>query len=323
MSLLSEHHLRALRALRALRDRISGDTIAVEQVHPGIVRLRMSSRLTRLQGLEVSPYLVGGEILIDSGFAHLRRQVLEQLADRRLSAICCTHHHEDHSGNCGPLASIHDCPVYLHCPELQWTEGVGRLPRYRQLWWGPPAPYEPRPMPAVIEVGDFALQVVPTPGHSASHVALFEKQRGLLFSGDLYISSGASALMTHEDPYALARSLRRVAALCPAAMFTGHAVTVDSPESWLGTKAARIEEAAQLATELHRAGLEVDEIVRRLFPRRGRRKDLWLRAATGGEFSRRNFVRAAIRHRPAARMIVTAAEGSRRSSPGAPAGRRA
>jgi glyoxylase-like metal-dependent hydrolase (beta-lactamase superfamily II) len=272
--------------------------IASEEVAPGIERLRLSSRLTRWQRFEATPYLVSG-LLVDTGFAYVRELVLAHLAQRRVSAICCTHHHEDHAGNAGAVARQHDCPIYLHHPEARWEEGVGRMPAYRRLWWGRAEPYVPQEPPEELRVGERVWRVIPTPGHSQTHVALHEARTGTVFSGDLILSAGATAVMRQEDPYALMRSLRRVAALGPELLLTGHGGVVHEAQRWLYTKAARVEEAAEQAVVLHERGLRPDEIVARVFAG-GRVRDFWYWAITAGEYSRENFVRAAIAHRPAA-----------------------
>lgn len=260
-----------------------------------VTQLRLSNRLTRLSGMIVTPYLVD-DLLIDAGFTRAGDVLLRHLKGSALGAICCTHHHEDHVGSCGPLARVHGCPVYLHNPGAVWEEGVERMLPYRWIYWGPPHPYSPEAMPETItSASGRVLRAIRTPGHSRSHTVFFEEQRGLLFSGDLYISGGATAVMTHENPYQSIRSLRLVAELEPARMLTGHGLVMDRPAERLRDKADRIEAAAERAVELHSQGLETTEASRRIFGDE-RPKDRWMNFMTAGEFSRFNFVRASIAH---------------------------
>jgi glyoxylase-like metal-dependent hydrolase (beta-lactamase superfamily II) len=262
---------------------------------PGVTQLRLSNRLTRFQGMISTPYLVG-DLLVDAGFSRAGDLLLRHLADRELAAICCTHHHEDHVGNCGPLARAHGCPVYLHDPGAAGEEGVEGMLPYRWLTWGPPHPYNPEPPPETITGrGGRELRTIPTPGHSRTHVAFFEERTGLLFSGDIYITGSATAVMSHENPYQSIRSLRRVAELEPSRMLTGHGLVVEAPAARLRDKADRIEAAAERAVELHAQGVETEEAVRRIFGGE-RTKDRWMNFMTRGEFSRHNFVRASVAH---------------------------
>jgi glyoxylase-like metal-dependent hydrolase (beta-lactamase superfamily II) len=245
--------------------------------------------------MEASLYLLGG-ILIDTGFPHVRDLVVRFLSGQSIRAIGCTHHHEDHAGNCGALAEMHGCPVYMAHPDAILEEGIANMPLYRRMFWGQPDRYEPLEMPAEIRVGHRVLRSVPIPGHSRTHTAFFEEATGLLFSGDLYITGGVAAVMTHENPYESIRSLRRAASLSPSRMLTGHGHTVKNPVKLLRAKADRIEKAAERAWELHGACASEQEIVRRIFSK-GHAKDRFMALMTGGEFSRLNFVRACIAHR--------------------------
>jgi glyoxylase-like metal-dependent hydrolase (beta-lactamase superfamily II) len=265
-------------------------------VGAGIVRFRITSRWARVLGFEVSAYLVG-DLLVDTGFAHARRRFLAAAAEHRIRAICCTHHHEDHTGNCRPLAEIHRCPVYIRNHGLRWGEGVRRLKPYRAWWWGAPGWFDSQEMPEVVEGSTRTLRILPAPGHSITHVALLEETTGAVFTGDLFIAGGASAVMTQENPYDLVESLRRVAAVEPRLMLTGHGGVVDNPVPRLRAKADRVEEAAAKAVDLRRRGVSEREVVRRLFPA-GNGKDRMLELLTQGEFSRVNFVRAAVLHCP-------------------------
>jgi glyoxylase-like metal-dependent hydrolase (beta-lactamase superfamily II) len=152
-------------------------------------------------------------------------------------------------------------------------------------------------MPEVIDGASRRLRSIPAPGHSITHVALWEEATGTVFTGDLFISPGASAVMTQENPYDLAASLRRVAAVEPELMLTGHGQVVAKPAAKLRTKADRIERAATRAVELHRSGMADRDAVKDIF-QTGHRRDRVIETLTQGEFSRVNFVRAAVLHAP-------------------------
>ena len=272
--------------MRVRRDDIGND----------VTRIRMMSLGARLLGFKVESYLVGN-ILIDTGFPYVQSPLLAALEDRDIRAVCCTHNHEDHTGNCAAVAAAHDCPVYLRHAGALWEEGVGMLAPYRRLWWGPVEPFEPQEMPDVVEVGGRRLQAVPAPGHSQTQVSLYEEATGDVFTGDLFVSPGASAVLVTENPWAAVASLRRVAALKPQRMLTAHGLIADKPAPQLELKAARIEEAARRSVELTAEGLPPRQIVRRVFPRGGV-KDRFFEWMTSREFSRINFVLAAVRHAP-------------------------
>ena len=246
--------------------------------------------------MDVSAYLVG-DLLIDTGFAYVREPVLETLRDRKISAICCTHSHEDHTGNAAALSRIHGCPVYLRHADQLWEEGVRDLAPYRLTWWGPVEPFSPLEMPETVESGGRRLRAVPAPGHSSTQTAFFDEASGDVFTGDLFVSPGATAVLNWGNPWEEARSLRRVAALRPRRMLTGHGLIVADPAPLLELKATRIEEAARRSVDMAAEGVAPRKIVRKVFPK-GRRKDRFLELLTSRQFSRLNFVMAAVRLAP-------------------------
>ena len=247
-------------------------------------------------GFEVSAYLVG-EILIDTGFSYGREPFLQALSNRQISMVLCTHSHEDHTGNCSAIAANHGCPVYLRHAEALWDEGVRSLAPYRKIWWGSVDPFDAMEMPKVIEGGGRRFEVVPAPGHAHTQSALYEAATGDVYTGDLVVSPGAAAVLTWGNPWLEVESLRRVAALRPRRMLTGHGVISDDPVPVLELKAERIEQAARLSFELISEGRPPREVVTEVFPK-GAFKDRFFEWLTSREFSRLNFVLAAARHAP-------------------------
>jgi hypothetical protein len=80
-------------------------------------------------------------------------------------------------------------------------------------------------------------------------------------------------------------------------MLTGHGVITEDPAPLLELKANRIEEAARLSVELMSNGREPRDVVRSVFPK-GEFRDRFFEWLTSREFSRLNFVLAAVRHAP-------------------------
>jgi glyoxylase-like metal-dependent hydrolase (beta-lactamase superfamily II) len=278
---------------------LQGVQATVEDVGDAVQHIRIRSRGARLLGFDVSAYLFD-RWLIDTGFAYAREPFLAVLAGRRIDGVCCTHSHEDHTGNAAAVAANHHCPVFLRHADALWEEGVRSLAPYRRIWWGPIEPFERVEMPEVVESGGRRLAVVPAAGHSRTQVAFFDAGTGDVFTGDLYVSGGATAILIWGDPWQEAASLRRIAALNPRRALTGHGEIIRDPAAKFRLKADRIEEAAGAAVELAATGLPSREVVRRVFPR-GRLKDRFFEWLTSHEFSRLNFVRAAVRHAPAVR----------------------
>jgi glyoxylase-like metal-dependent hydrolase (beta-lactamase superfamily II) len=275
---------------------MQGARVRLDDVGNDVTRIRMVSLGAWTLGMEVSAYLVG-DILVDTGFSYVREPLLAALAKREINVVCCSHSHEDHTGNCAAVAAAHGCPVYLRHADALWDEGVRSLESYRWIWWGRVDPFDAREMPEAVESGGRRFEVIPTPGHALTQVALYEKATGDVFTGDLLISPGAAAVLIWGNPWQEVESLRRVAALNPRRMLTGHGLIADDPAPLLELKADRIEKAARRSVELMSNGREPREVVGTVFPK-GAFKDRFFEWLTSREFSRLNFVLAAVRHAP-------------------------
>ncbi len=270
--------------------------VRLDDVGNDVTRIRMVSLGTWSLGFEVSAYLVG-DILIDTGFPYVGEPLAAALADREIKLVCCSHNHEDHTGNCAAVAAAHGCPVYLRHADALWEEGVRSLKPYRRIWWGRVEPFDAQEMPGIVESGGRSFEVIPAPGHARTQVALYEAATGDVFTGDLVISPGAAAVLTWSNPWQEVESLRRVAALGPRRMLTGHGLIAEDPGPLLELKAERIEDAARKSVELMSEGVAPRDVVSRVFPK-GSFKDRFFEWLTSYEFSRLNFVLAAVRHAP-------------------------
>lgn len=119
--------------------------------------------------------------------------ILETLAREQwtLNSILLTHAHFDHIAGVKPLAqttpqaiiALHplDLPLYL---DAGWAAQFGfDLPQ-------PPRPKFSLQHQQMLKVGQYELNVLLTPGHSAGHVAFAAPTAGVVFTGDLIFYRG-------------------------------------------------------------------------------------------------------------------------------------
>jgi len=51
-----------------------------------------------------------GNILVDTGLSHMRKEVLELVRSKSIACVLLTHHHEDHSGNVAAIMKEKQIP---------------------------------------------------------------------------------------------------------------------------------------------------------------------------------------------------------------------
>ena len=269
--------------------------------HDGVRYFRMARTIFGRALYWTGVYFVDG-LLVDSGPPNMRRAVARLVAELGVRQCVTTHGHEDHSGNHALLNARGIAP-------LAHPTGVARLAAphamdlYRRVTWGSPGPARVAALGETLETPAHRFEVIHTPGHADDHVALFEPDRGWLFTGDLYLAPRLKVLRDDEDVHAMIASLRRLVALAPAVVFCQHRGAVDDGAELLRRKLEFLVELGGRIATLRERGLGEEEIARALPG-----DDLLWRLWTGGHFAKRHFVRAFLR--PAAPRGGPSSRGS-------------
>jgi glyoxylase-like metal-dependent hydrolase (beta-lactamase superfamily II) len=215
-------------------------------------------------------YLVGAPgtgqaVVVDPGpddAAHLAAVEAALAArDARCVAVLVTHHHGDHAEAALPWGERFGAPVAAGRADVAGERG------------------------RVLEAGErlhlagTALDVVPTPGHTADHLA-FRLESGAVLVGDHVLGRGTSVVTHPEgDVVAYLASLRRVHDLGPSALYCGHGPELtEDPGAvlrfYLDHRAFR---EAQLLDALGAGAGTVDELVATVYAEYPR--EVWPAAA--------------------------------------------
>ena len=258
--------------------------LSVEEVESGVRRLRMRSWRGALMGYDVSAYLLG-DLLIDTGFPRGGGALLDAVETLRPRGVVVTHWHEDHAGNAAALAA-RGVPIVMgaRCEMLLRERPAIRF--YRRVVWGRSA----RLTAPLVGLDPAPLVMVETPGHSPDHLGVWDAERRILVSGDLFL--GVKVRVAHEEdesPRTLVASLRHAAALEPRLLLDAHRGPISDAAAQLRAKAEWNEEMIGQIERLGAEGMEPSAIVRRLFGR-----ESLVGFVSGLEYSRRGFVRAVL-----------------------------
>ncbi|GGL09566.1 hydrolase [Planomonospora parontospora subsp. antibiotica] len=128
-------------------------------------------------------WLVGSAeevVVIDA--AHDAGAIAERIGGRSVTAIVCTHAHNDHVNAAVELAARVDAPILLHPADQVLWEMVH-----------PGTPYTPLRDGQVLKAGGVELTVLHTPGHAPGAVCLHAPDVGAVFTGDTLFQGGPGA----------------------------------------------------------------------------------------------------------------------------------
>jgi len=165
--------------------------------------------------VENNVWLIGDDhdvVVIDA--PHDDAPILAALGERNVTAVVCTHAHNDHINAAADLGMAAHTPVLLHGGDDMLWKTVH--PEFAYL----PLLDEQR-----IGFAGTELRIIHTPGHSPGSVCAYVPELGALFSGDTLFAGGPGATgRSYSDFPAIVASIRqRVLTLPPdTQVFTGH-----------------------------------------------------------------------------------------------------
>jgi glyoxylase-like metal-dependent hydrolase (beta-lactamase superfamily II) len=176
------------------------------------------------------------DLLFDSGLGHFSLKRHVPLVSERKLVCVASHTHFDHIG-CHhefPDRCVHRAEAkILADPRNEWT----LADRYatEEMFIAPPegwdtGRYRIEAAPAgrlleagdVIDLGNRSFDVIHTPGHSPGGIALYEKQTGILLSGDIVYDGPLIDDAYHSDVGDYLATLEKMRGLSVSVVHGGH-----------------------------------------------------------------------------------------------------
>ncbi len=197
--------------------------------------------------------------------------VLAAIGPARVSAICCTHTHRDHSPAAVPLAAATGAPVVGCAPlSLALPDPAGEAPFDHT--------YQPD---RVLGDGEslsgagWTLTALATPGHTSNHLCFALAESGALFTGDHVMGWSTSVILPPDgNMAAYMASLDKLYQRTDRVYYPAHGPAVDNPQQLVRHMMGhRRQRERQILRLLETAPAAIPDLVATMY--KGVDKRLW------------------------------------------------
>jgi glyoxylase-like metal-dependent hydrolase (beta-lactamase superfamily II) len=160
-------------------------------------------------------WLIGDDtdvLVVDA--AHDTTPIIDAVGDRQVTAVVCTHGHNDHVTVAPELAERLYAPLLLHPGD----DALWRMTHPDEKYWSLVDGQR-------ISLAGTEVEVLHTPGHSPGSVCLYLPEAGALCSGDTLFSGGPGATgRSYSDFPTIVGSIRERLFALPeeTLVYTGH-----------------------------------------------------------------------------------------------------
>lgn len=239
----------------------------------------------------VHMFFVDG-LLIDTGHYNMRKEILNTLQQLNVQQLFLTHHHEDHTANAGLLSQHFNCTVYASkkCAELM--KHPPKISFVQQLIWGKAQAFiSVITKDDYIETPNHRFDIIAAPGHAIDMVCLLEKNKGWLFSADLWVANRIKLLMSAESMAQQIESIKHILHYDFEVLFCSHNPQFSNGKTCLQQKLQFLQDFYGQAAYLYQQGNSAKAI----FKKMNLKENKWVKFLSGGELCRLNMVLSVIR----------------------------
>lgn len=236
-------------------------------------------------------YFIDG-LLIDTGQRRARNEIVSETDKLNIEQIFITHHHEDHTGNIGPIKEKHRCSVYGSKKCSQIMKSPPKLSLVQRLTWGSREPcYDMIASNGVVKTENHSFNVIPVPGHAPDMIALYEPNEKWLFSADLFINPYIGYFLDSESIAQQIESTKKILHLDFKVMFCSHNPQLKNAKRQLSKKLTFLESSFDKVASLHGKGYTATQIFGKLELKENR----FVKTLSRGRLSKLNMVKSIVR----------------------------
>lgn len=230
--------------------------------------------------------------MIDTGQSHMQREVLDIARDQKIKRVLLTHHHEDHSGNAAAIKNSYDARVFGHALTQAKMQKPSNILPYQKYIWGKSTPLEIELFPERIETYLGDIVPIHTPGHAKDHTAFFIEDKGILFSGDLFLADNIKFFRSDEEVKTQILSLKKILKLDFDMLLCGHHPKPEKGKTHIRNKLNFLEELEYNTIRCYKKGYSVKAIFKIL----SLKEDYFIKYFCFGNVSMLNGVRSVVRY---------------------------
>ena len=233
------------------------------------------------------------DLLIDTAQRFNRENILKVAKEHEISKIILTHHHEDHSGNVAFLMKELNVDTYAHPETVRILKKGFSVSVLGKLMNGDVEKAHLKPLleTDLIETKNYSLQPIITPGHCNDHYCYYEKNKGYLFSGDLYVADKIKYFAPYESIFTQIDSLKKLLQLDFDVLFCSHNPKTENGKKRLQNKLNFFEDFVGTVSKYKEEGYTSSEILNKM----GNKENTFYKVITFGNFTAENLVKSALK----------------------------
>lgn len=219
-----------------------------------------------MQTMDIHVFYIDG-LMIDTGPIRKKAQLTPLFQTWDMDQVILTHHHEDHTGLAKWVQDNKQVPLYMHEIGAKICRKKQSIPFYRKTFWGAGEPFDAQVISPTFSTRNDAWEAIHTPGHAEDHLILFNKDKGLLFGGDLYVSSRPKSMFAFESFQPMVDSLQKVTTLDFDDYICSHMGVLPQGKKFIQEKLDYMLDLQGNILSLYKKGYTPREIRKNLLPK--------------------------------------------------------